>query len=56
MAPASMFDAAGSFLLHVGPHVTESAASATSFDWRYAAASVVFVGAVGGLLYWYFGS
>lgn len=42
----------GRLLLHAGEHAAESSNAVGA---EYVAASVAFVGIVGGLLYWYFG-
>ena len=50
-AAASM-DAVGRLVLHAGSHAAEPS---TTVQLQYVAASVAFVGIVGGLLYWYYG-
>lgn len=44
----------GRLVLHIGSHLTESASSASPVDWRFTVASVVIVGGIGSLLYWYY--
>lgn len=51
--PALVADTVARLLLHGGhPHAAESS---TTVGMEYVAASVAFVGLVGGLLYWYYG-
>lgn len=54
VAPVPIADLLGRFLLHEGTH-TEAAASSGAVGPEFVAASVAFVGIVGGLVYWYFG-
>lgn len=51
-SPAGLDGPVGRLLLHAGEHVAESSNAVGA---EYVAASVAFVGIVGGLLYWYFG-
>lgn len=51
-AISGLLDVVAGLLLHGGAHATESSATVET---EYVAASIAFVGLVGGLLYWYYG-